>query len=297
LRDGKPRIARGHIVPPGPFIRPIEKLLFVATLYNCLCQGKVRGNANATTFHFFYQGLGGEPGGAAYTTQRRYGRIMGGGAAQSWSTVRPMHCGQFDVLDDVKCTVLQALVKCKDVYVEKSLHLFYEASKDSGDHEAELVLLDAAFEALVGAPSKTNAKARSLLTAFDSDLKVFARKNLWSAILGAVWMLRDRRNLAVHPYKREAFTWRLPRQKNVPEMAIYERCYIALMLAYLVDAGVLVRSLDISTLVVGTEVWLRVANDDFCRLRSGYVNRQLVVREMSKRWREPTSKQPETEAL
>jgi hypothetical protein len=285
LRDCRPRVATGHIAPPGPFIRPIEKLFFVATLYNCLCQGKVYGNANAETFHFFYQGLGGTPGGGAYSIPRRYGTIGGMAQSRSWVTVRPMHCGQFEALDDVKRTVLQALVTCKDPYVDKSLHLFYAASKDGGDPEAELVLLDAAFEALLRASSKTNTKWRELLTAFDSDLKVFVRKNLWSAMLGARWMLRDRRDLAVHPYKHEAFTWRLPRHKNVPEMAIYERCYIALMLAYLVDMGVLERSLDISTLVVGTEIWLRDANDDFCVLRSAYVKRQLVVREMSERGR------------
>lgn len=277
LKDKKVRIATGHLKPPGPFIGPIEKLSFVATLYNCLCQGKVHGNSNATTFNFYYQALGGG-GPTAYDVERRYGHVLKGGAVAS--TVRPMHAGQFDTLDDLKGAVLSALVQCRDKYVAKSLHLFYEASKDGGDREAALVLMAAAFEALLGAPGASNTKARTLLAAFDTDLKLFKRQDLWGGVLGAARMLGEHRNIVVHPYNNKPLTLRLPRRKNVPEMAIYERCYIALVLAYLVDLKLLQPFPEISTIVVGTEVWLHDANDDWCRLRTYRVQGEMVRRSM-----------------
>jgi|GEM_PF-5183861 len=57
------------------------------------------------------------------------------------------------------------------------------------------------------------------------------------------------------------------------------------MLAYLVDTGVLALSFDVNTLVVGTEVWLRNANDDFCRLRSSYGKGKMLSREICKAWK------------
>lgn len=288
LLSGKPRIARARITPPGPYIKPIERLFFAATLRNCGCQGKITSNSNATTFQFFYQNLGGQPGFVGHATARRWGVILQGSTVGALKTIRPPYCGKFSALDKVQNAILAALVRTKDEYLDKALHFFYRASTDSGDLESDTVLLDTAFEALLGAPSKYNTKGAVLLKRFNNDLRLFHRKNLWSGLLGAIAMLREQRNKIVHPHNRRPIKKQLPRRKNVPTAAIYERCFIALVLAYLVDTNLLALDESISEIVVGTEVWLRDANDDYCRLLLYSVKykyaRRLLVRAVKQNW-------------
>jgi hypothetical protein len=234
---------------------------------------------NATLLEFFYQRLGGTAEFVARRVRRRYGSRLGGSHTALLRAQRPDWAGSHLAVD---AELLDALSRIDAIDQEdtvfEALRWYYVASTDADSIPPDIdrVHLRTAVERLLRQPTDDQSprtgeqvkRVGTLTSRFVTwqcdEVKGDARNHHQQAL----WVLIGDRNVSVHGAgdKRAPYPFEL---KAIPPDWIFDRLFISLGIAKMIDLGFLPDSPRWRGFIEAFELWLAGAGDDFGLLWSG----------------------------
>lgn len=262
----------GHA--PVRELREAANIFLTASIFQN--DGGLGNEVNATTFALFFQRLGGEPGFMATRVRRRYGGFVTG-ASTDQQVVRPAYAAS---LRDYSCELIDALVAAQSLSEAGKLFTaidwFRRASTeaDNIDHEVDLVLLLTAIDFLLAhAGTQRHGldqdRIRTLLSRFELIPCCSLPKTKFerSYIQTFLFVLDRVRNETLHPEadqeKAERYSFG---RSNIAFAWFADRCFMALLVARLIELGVLRETEDLRAFVGGIEEWLFEPKDSLGKI-------------------------------
>jgi hypothetical protein len=260
---------------PVKEIREATNIFLTAAIFQN--DGGLGHEVNATTFALFFQGLGGEVGFMAMRVRRRYGGFVTGSTTDK-QVVRPAYAAS---LTDYSRELIDALVAAQSHPEARQLFTaldwFRRASTeaDNIDHEVDLVLLLTATDFLLAhAGSRRHGgldqeRIVALLSRFDLRpcCSVRRTKVERSHIQTFLFVLDRVRNETLHPDADEEQTEHYSfGRSNVAFAWFADRCFMALLVARLIDLGMLQETENLRAFVAGVEEWLFEPKDSLGKI-------------------------------
>jgi hypothetical protein len=260
----------GGAIPVSELRRAVDIFLTSAIFAN---DGITR-EQNSTTFTLYVQSLGGESGFMAVRTRRR-NRAYLNGIVTNHTVTKPMHAETFTSYNKDLAAALIAAAKTGDNAwrLFDALGWFRRPSTDADNVEPEvdLVLLLTAIDFLLAHPatigaSLDQARIRQLLAPYDTVPCCSIRKSHdeRSYIGAALYSLNGIRNASLHPRdlddQQAAFAFQ--RAETTSFAWVVDRCFMALLVARLIELNVLARSDDLEAFISGVETWLQEPVED-----------------------------------
>jgi hypothetical protein len=256
-------------------IREATTIFLVASIFQN--DGGFGNEVNATTFALFFQGLGGEPGFMAAHVRRRYGGFVTGFTTDQ-QVIRPAYSAS---LRDYNRDLIDALVaaqKRENAWqLFKSLDWFRRASTeaDNIDPEVDLVLILTAIDFLLAHPGTRRhggldqERVLALLSRFELRPCCCIRntKVERSYIQTFLFVLDRVRNETLHPEADEEKPERYAFGRSDIAFAWFaDRCFMALLVARLIQLGVLQETQDLRAFVAAVEEWLFEPKDSLGKI-------------------------------
>lgn len=251
---------------------------------------------NSTLLEFFFQGLGGQPEFVARRTRRRYGGRLDGAAASILRAQRPAWSGNTLRPNSEIIGALERLADDSESdYIFEALRWYYIASTDADPIPPEIdrIHLRTAIEVLLrGSAAGSGADLQDQL---DKITGITQRFVTWLAVLWkskrrnfhqiAAYVLAHARNQSVHGGKkvREVYSFET---REIPQDWIFDRLFVSLVVATLIEKGVLEDSPMWRGLIESFELWLAGAGD---QLNAIWSSRKitLAINKVDREPREP----------
>lgn len=278
------QLDRGGPAPTAE-IREATDIFLVASIFQN--DGGFGNEVNATTFTLFFQGLGGQPGFLATRVRRRYGGFVTGFTTEQ-QVIRPAYAAS---LIDYSRELIDALVAAQnhpDAWkLFTALEWFRRGSTeaDNTDHDVDLVLLLTAIDFLLAHPGTSRRggldqdRILALLSRFELRpcCSVRRTKVERSYIQTFLFVLDRVRNETIHPEadaeKAEHYSFG---RSNVAFAWFADRCFMALLVARLIEVGVLQETDDLRAFVTGIEEWLFEPKDSLGKIMLDVKLKQAV---------------------
>jgi hypothetical protein len=260
------QVANGGNIPYGELRRATDILMIASVFEN---DGVLR-DTNATTFTLYVQRLGGEARFMATRTRRRNGGFLSG-VTTDFVVSRPTAAAKFWAYNR---ELLEALVASAARPEEEawklfeSLTWFRRASTDADNIEqvVDFILLLTAVDFLLAHPGIDTAgmdfpRIQALLAQFETIpcCSVKPRNAILERchIEAVLYVLNQTRNTAVHPRVLPGDLDFAFNQRKDPTFAwVVDRCYMALLVARLIELGTLQADESMRAFVEGVERWV-----------------------------------------
>jgi hypothetical protein len=255
------QLTAGGLIPDAALRRAVDILLVAAAFKN----DGVSYDANATTFTCYIQRLGGGEGFFAMHVRRRFGGIVTG-AQTDIVLHKPVYAGTFSAYSKELLSALILATTAPDVWrLFDSLKWYRRASTDADniDLEVDMVLLLTAVDFLLAHPNSPyhgldQERMAQLLAPFAKIPCCSVIKNRLerSHIQIVLRSLDQVRNATVHPDVRPGDgEYGFQRDGKVAFALLADRCFMALLIARLIEMKCLANDDYMRAFVEGVERW------------------------------------------
>lgn len=259
----------GGEIPYDELRRAVDIFMVAAIFAN---DGSLR-QQNATTFTLFIQKLGGEVGFMAVRTRRRNRGYINGTTTDQIVT-RPPYAETYSSYNRQIAEALVSAAKTGDGAwrLFDALAWFRRASTDADNVEpiVDLVLLLTAVDFLLAHPATSGpgldqTRIRALLEPYDTIpcCSVLKSRVERSHIETALYALNAVRNASLHPRQfADDETFGFQRAETASFPWIVDRCFMALLVARLIELGALSKTDAMEAFIAGVERWIQDATEN-----------------------------------